>query len=383
MSSTSSQTSTPKSGSTRSAWRGLWRMLPSTLPVSLSHEIQLLNTCHLNAGRRAILSRRWSDRADFPAVSDHGFVKLDMLGLKGLTKQAVALRLIKERHDIEIDLDDLGIQTDPRNVDPEVMEIFRKGLTLGVWQFGGRGITNLVKSIKPDWCGDLTAANALYRPGPMGMGTTWEYADLKKMPAEELDIWHEKVQDVLLETYGIIAYQEQVMEVCQRLGGFTGGQADDMRKAMGKLYRLKGTAAQQYMEQFKSTWDQGITDNGIEKRLGEEIWKKILSFGGYGFNKSHSGSYVVQAYQDAFLKAYYPHEFYCALLHWPPSAAEKNSEEKSRFRQAVFREAEVMGVSVEPPDINTSDVDFTLDGDVLRFGLRSITDVGAVGAATS
>jgi DNA polymerase-3 subunit alpha len=329
----------------------------------------------LERGKKGDHVTSWSDRADFPAVSDHGLVKLDILGIKGLTKQADALDLIEERHGERPHLNALGVMTDPTDVDPEVIKIFSEGLTLGVWQFASRGITNLLKQIKPDWAGDLCAANALYRPGPMGRGSTWEYADLKVMPDEELDYWHPAVRDVLLETYGIIAYQEQVMNVCKILGGFTGGQADSMRKAMGKLYRLKGDAAQQFMSQFKATWDAGCESNQVDRELSEEIWNKILSFGGYGFNKSHSASYAVQAYQDAWLKTYFPHEFYCALLMNPPSSVE-SAKGKTKFMQAVFRESEVFGVKISPPDINTSGRRFTLDGDKLRYGLRAIKDVG-------
>lgn len=330
----------------------------------------------LERGKKGDLVTSWSDRADFPAVSDHGLVKLDALGTKGLTKQAFACQLIKERHDVEIDLDSLGVLQDPSDVDPKVMEIFQKGLTLGIWQFHGWGITNLIKQVKPDWGGDLAAANALYRPGPMGSGVTWEYADLKKMPDEEIVYWDESVHPVLKETYGIIAYQEQVMEICKQLGGFTGGQADDMRKAMGKLYRLPGSEAKRYMAKFKDQWDRGTKQAGISIEVAEEIWVKILSFGGYGFNKSHSAAYAIQAYQDAYLKAYYPHEFYCALLRFPPSTTQKSAEEKGKFIRAAFREAEALGVDVAPPNINTSERFFALDGDTLRFGLESIKNVG-------
>jgi DNA polymerase-3 subunit alpha len=334
----------------------------------------------LERGKKGDHVTSWSDRADFPAVSDYGLLKLDMLGIKGLTKQAVALDLIAKRHNRVINLMNLPIHRDPHDVDPEVMKIFQAGFTLGIWQFGSRGITNLLKSIKPDWGGDLTAANALYRPGPMGEGSTWEYADLKQMPSDEIVYWDDLVKPVLEETYGIVAYQEQVMEICKTIGGFSGGQADDMRKAMGKLYRLPGSEAKRFMNQFKNLWDSGIAEHGLDERVGESIWERILSFGGYGFNKSHAATYSVQAYEDAWLKYYFPHEFYCALLWYPPSTTQKNSAAKARFMQAVYREADHLGVKIAPPDINTSDKNFTLDGDVLRYGLQSVKDLGPAAA---
>jgi DNA polymerase-3 subunit alpha len=215
----------------------------------------------------------------------------------------------------------------------------------------------------------------------MGTGATWDYADLKKGDPDDIDYWDESIRFALAETFGIIAYQEQVMTICMELGGFTGGQADDMRKAMGKLYRLPGSQARKFMSGFKSQWDKGTKERGIKPAVAEDIWKKILAFGGYGFNKSHSACYALQAYQDAHLKAYYPHEFYCALLHYPPSTTQKNAEEKSQFIRALIREASVFDVEVAPPDINRSARYFALDNqDRLRFGLGSINDVGLVAA---
>lgn len=329
----------------------------------------------------------WADRADFPAVSDHGFVKYDFLGVKGLDKQQVAVELIMKRHGLPVEEADpayLEIRRDPYAVDENVLDIFRRGLTLGIWQFSSRGITDLVRSIKPDWLGDLSAANALYRPGPMGSGMTWEYAERKKMDPEDVPYFHDSVIGQLSATYGLMAYQENVMEICKALGNFTGGQADSMRKAMGKLYRLPGAQAQEYMEGFKATWDEGTEANGIDRLASQEIWNSILSFGGYGFNLSHSASYAVQAYEDAWLKCYYPAEYYLGLLTWPPSVTQKNSQTKSEFIRQLAREATVLGVELAGPDLNESDKFFTVvpeyhddnEGDKIRYGLQSIKEVG-------
>lgn len=328
----------------------------------------------LERGKKGDLVTSWSDAADFPVVSDHGFVKIDALGIKGLEKHDYACKLIKRRTGEEVDLYALPALYDPHDVDEEVMEGFRKGYTIGVFQFGGRGITNLLRDIQPDSILDLTAANALYRPGPMKGGVTWDYADRKNAEGG-YDIWHESVEPVLSETYGLVAYQEQVMEIAKRVGGFTSAEADDLRKAMGKLYRIKGgTAARDFMAQYEAKWFEGAERNGIDKKTADEIWHKILQFGSYGFNKSHSASYALQAYQDMYLKMKYPLEFYAAFL---------THEEDEDKRMIAIREARTRGIEILPPSVQTSGIGWTVDEEVngLRVGLVAIKDVGDVGAA--
>lgn len=341
----------------------------------------------LERSKKGGIITSWADRADFPAVSDHGFVKYDFLGVKGLDKQEVAVKLIMERRGLsreEADPAFLPIRWDPYATDPEVLDIFRKGLTLGIWQFGSRGITDLVRSVKPDWIGDLSAANALYRPGPMGSGMTWEYAERKKMEPEDVPFLHDLVKPQLEDTFGLMAYQENVMEICKVLGNFTGGQADSMRKAMGKLYRLPGSQAKEFMQGFKETWDAGTKANGISPTASQEIWANIISFGGYGFNLSHSASYAIQAYEDAWMKRYFPAEFYIGLLAYPPSVTQKNSQTKAEFIRQLAREASVLGVELAGPDILESEKYFSItpkmpdpdQPDKIRYGLQSILQVG-------
>jgi DNA polymerase-3 subunit alpha len=326
----------------------------------------------LERGKKGDLVTSWSDAADFPVVSDYGFVKLDALGIKGLTKHAYACKLIAKRHDQVIDLNSLGPLRNPYDVDDEVLEGFQKGYTIGVFQFGGRGITGLLKEISPDVSFDLAAANALYRPGPMKGGVTWDYAKRKHDPSLRT-YWHPTVEPVLNETYGIIAYQEQVMEIAKQLGGFSGAQADDLRKAMGKLYRIKGgTAAKDFMRRFEEQWFAGTKERGIDKKTADEIWHKMLEFGHYGFNKSHSASYALQAYQDMFLKMKYPLEFYAAFLTY---------EEDDDKKLIAIREARSRGIKILPPNVNTSGTGWTVDDDALRVGLVSIKGVGDKGAA--
>lgn len=330
----------------------------------------------LERGKKGDLVTSWSDAADFPVVSDYGFVKLDALGIKGLQRHAIACELIYQRTGDEIDLNELPVLRDPALADQEVMEGFRQGYTIGIFQFGGRGITGLLKSIKPDSVLDVTAANALYRPGPMGGGVTWDYAKRKHDP-ELVEYWHDSVAPILKETYGLVAYQEQVMEISKQLGNFTGGEADDLRKAMGKLYRIKGgKAAKEYMARFEGKWFTNAPKL-VGKEIADIIWKKMLEFGHYGFNKSHSASYALQAYQDMWLKIHYPAEFYAAILTLPSGSTPK---EKQQFISSVIREARSRGVQMLPPDVNISGKDWTVHDGKLRYGLTGIKGIGTVAA---
>lgn len=328
----------------------------------------------LERGKKGDLVTSWSDAADFPVVSDYGFVKLDALGIKGLTKHDYACRLIEKRTGERLDLNSLEVLYDPEAVDQEVMEGFRKGYTIGVFQFGGRGITSLLKEIQPDSILDITAANALYRPGPMKGGVHQQYAKRKHDPSL-VSYWHDLVEPVLSETYGIVAYQEQVMEISKQIGGFSAAEADDLRKAMGKLYRIKGgSAAKEFMGQFEEKWFAGAESKGLTKKVADEIWHKILEFGHYGFNKSHSASYALQAYQDMFLKMKYPLEFYAAFLTY---------EDDDDKKKIAIREARARGIKILPPDVNTSGVGWTVDHEeqALRFGLLAINGIGEVGSS--
>jgi DNA polymerase-3 subunit alpha len=335
-------------------------------PLPVSHYMAL------ERGKKGDLVTSWSDSADFQAVSDHGFVKIDCLGIKGLTKHDYACKLIEKRHGVKVDLNKLGPLRNPHDVEDNVMEGFRRGYTIGVFQFGGRGITGLLKEIQPDRAFDLAAANALYRPGPMKGGVTWDYAK-RKHDADLIDYWHPLVEPILEETYGLVSYQEQVMEISKQVGGFSGAEADDLRKAMGKLYRIKGgTAAKDFMSKYEEKWFAGCVERGVKKNLADEIWHKILEFGHYGFNKSHSASYALQAYQDMWLKMNYALEFYAAFLTY---------EDDAEKAMIAIREARSRGIKILPPDINTSGIGWTVDGDSLRFGLMAINGVGEKGAA--
>jgi DNA polymerase-3 subunit alpha len=305
----------------------------------------------------------WSDRADAPIISEHGLLKIDVLSLDGLTKQSESLKMIKEEYGVELDLDDLPVARDPEAVDEKTMDIFRSGQTLGVAQFGTRGLRRFLKQIKPDSFSDLVAANALYRPGPLEGGDAYKYGDIKngKRPPE---YWHESVKPFLEETYSIMAYQEQLMQIAQALGGFSAAEADDMRKATSKLYRMGKIEAQKFMAGYKERWDEGCKSNGLSQQEADYVWERMIAFASYSFNKAHAGSYSLMAYQDAYLKAHYPLCYYAAQLTY-----DKDVEE-------IVREARARKIDILGPDINESKTEFTIANDTLRYGLRGVKYVG-------
>jgi len=332
----------------------------------------------LERGKKGDLVTSWSDAADFPVISDYGFPKYDFLGLTELDKQGYACDLIEQNGGEAPDLDNLPVMIDPNAVDPLVMEGFSKGYTVGVFQFGSRGITSLIRDIEPDSIFDLTAANALYRPGPMKGGVTWDYATLKHNQSE-VEYWHEIVMPYLEQTYGLIAYQEQVMQISQAIGGFSGGQADDLRKAMGKLYRIKGgTAARDFMRQFEEQWFEGAKERGVPRKTADEIWHKILQFGSYGFNKSHSACYALEAYKGMYLKMHHPAAFYAAILTYPSG---RDTKEKEDFKKRAIAEARARGIKILPPCVNRSNAGWAISKGNLRMGLLAIKGVGDVAAA--
>jgi DNA polymerase-3 subunit alpha len=314
----------------------------------------------------------WSDTASLPVVSDNGWMKVDFLGIAGLTKHEYACTLIAERHGSAPDLNALDALRDPYAVDSKVMEAFQTGRTIGVFQCGSPGMTHLLRQIKPTSIVDLSAANALYRPGPMHGGSTWEYARLKHS-GQRPDYPIPDAAQILDETYGLIVFQEQVMRLAQRIGGLSGGDADMLRKAMGKLYRLPGDQAQQFMARWYEPFMAYGLRRGHAREALEEIWRLMVAFGSYGFNKSHSQSYALQAYQDMWLKTFYPLEFYAALLSYPSGS---KPEDKQQFIDKVVREARYSGFELQPPDINRSGIGYRILDDKLTLGLTTITGVG-------
>jgi DNA polymerase-3 subunit alpha len=316
----------------------------------------------------------WADRADFPIMADYGFLKYDILGVRSLSKHQVAMEYVERYYDEQFEPNELPALRDPKAVDQAVIDIFVNGLMWEVFQFGGRGITQLLRHIKPDNATDISVANALYRPGPIKIA--FEYGDRKngKVP---VTYWHDALEPILGETLGLMCFQEQMMEVVKVLGNFTGGQADAMRKAVSKLYRLPGDKAQQFMAQFKEQWMAGCYANGLREEDGENIWTiRMLPLGNYLFNRSHSSSYGLQAYQDGWFKVHYPLAFYAAALTLG-NRKQMKKDERREWLKSGLREARIFDIEGVPPDVNRSDIGWAIDQGRLRYGLVSVSEIGS------
>ena len=282
-----------------------------------------------------------------------GLLKMDFLGLKTLTVISDALRLIKESRGIELDGDALPLD------DTRTYQLLTEARTFGVFQLESAGMRDALKRLKPERIEDIIAMVALYRPGPMDLIEDFVNRKHGRSP---IAYEHPLMEPVLQETYGIMVYQEQVMRLAADLAGFSLGEADTLRKAMGKKDReLMATQREKFVTGGKA--------NKIDGRKAERIWDLIEKFAGYGFNKSHAACYGVVAYQTAYLKANHPTEFMAALLT-------SEMERTDKIVQYV-EETRAMGLRVEPPDVNVSRADFTVAGEAIHFGLAAIKNVGA------
>jgi DNA polymerase-3 subunit alpha len=310
----------------------------------------------------------WSETPRLSIVDDFGFCKWDFLSITGMTQQDRIVTMIAQRTGVEIDLDQLPVCMDPYDVEGDVMEVFKRGLTLGVWQFESAPITAFLKRARPQNIVDLSAVNALFRPGPMGSGGHNRY--VKRKNGEESYELPEILQPVLSDTYSALCFQEQIMETFQVLCGYSAAQADDIRKEIDKLNRGK---SDQGRIRLAARYEEFILK--ASEKIGEEsakaMWTEILPYTGYSFNRPHSAGYSVQAYQDAWLKVHYPFEFYAVLL----------TLEYEKAPRAI-REARHFGVSIQNPDINRSDVGFTIDFDAkaIRYGLIGVDGIGLTAA---
>ena len=282
-----------------------------------------------------------------------GLLKMDFLGLKTLTVITDALRLIQESRGVALDADALPLD------DGKTYQLLTDARTFGVFQLESAGMRDALKRLKPQRIEDIIAMVALYRPGPMDL--IEDFVNRKHGRAA-ISYEHPLMESHLQETYGIMIYQEQVMKLAADLAGFSLGEADTLRKAMGKKDR-------ELMAQQREKFVSGCKANKIDVRKAERIWDLIEKFAGYGFNKSHAACYGVVAYQTAYLKANYPTEFMAALLT-------SEMEKTDKIVQYV-EETRTMGLRVEPPDVNVSRAQFTVAGDAIHFGLAAIKNVGA------
>ncbi|MCG3167711.1 MAG: DNA polymerase III subunit alpha [Bacteroidia bacterium] len=315
--------------------------LTEIIPVATSKETELLIT-----------------QFEGKVIEDSGVIKMDFLGLKTLTILRDALIMIKQNHGVDIDLDTIPLD------DKKTFELYQRGETNGTFQFESPGMQKHLKDLKPDKFEDLIAMNALYRPGPI------EYIPnfiARKNGKEKVSYDLPEMEEFLQETYGITVYQEQVMLLSQKLAGFTKGDADVLRKAMGK--KDKAT-----LDKMKSKFIEGVKKNSLDETVCEKVWKDWEAFAQYAFNKSHSTCYAFVAFQTAYLKAHYPAEYMASVL----------THNLSNIDKVTFfmEESKRMGIPVLGPDINESEYRFAVNkSGQIRFGLGAVKGVGEAAVA--
>jgi DNA polymerase-3 subunit alpha len=292
---------------------------------------------------------------DMGAIEKLGLLKMDFLGLTTLTILDDALKLIAQTRGEKISLPEIAL-----NDELTYEKVFHSGLTSGVFQFESHGMRDVLRRYKPNSIEDLTALNALYRPGPIQGGMIDDFID-RKHGRKKIEYELPELKEILEETLGVIVYQEQVMQIANRLAGYSLGEADLLRRAMGKK---KAEEMAQQRERFVS----GAAQRNFPARKIEKIFDLMAQFAGYGFNKSHSAAYALLAYHTAYLKTHYPVEFMAALL----TSVTGSTDDVVKY----INECREMGIPVEPPDINVSDANFTPHGEAIRFGLAAVKNVG-------
>ena len=291
----------------------------------------------------------------FPMLTleELGLLKMDFLGLRTLTIADEAVRLIREGRQEDIDLDTLNLD------DEKTYALLSRGETAGVFQLESSGMRSALRDLKPNKFEDIIAVVALYRPGPMEQIPAFIRS---KHDEEQVRYLHPDLKPILKETYGIMVYQEQIMEVASKMAGFTLGQADILRRAIGKK-KLEILNKQQEL------FVQGCLKKGYKEKLAQDLYELILKFASYGFNKSHAAAYAMIAYHTAYLKANYPVEFMAAMLTGVMSSSDKVA--------LYIYDCKKMGIQVLPPDINESRTNFTVVGEErIRFGLAAVKNVG-------
>src|SRR6476659_8681693 len=292
---------------------------------------------------------------DMVAIEKMGLLKMDFLGLTTLTILTDALKLIEQKRGTPLTLEEI-----PLHDQETYREVFHKGLTSGVFQFESHGMRDVLRKYQPNSIEDLTALNALYRPGPIQGGMIDDFID-RKHGRKKIEYELPELKEVLEETLGVIVYQEQVMQIANKLAGYSLGEADLLRRAMGKK---KAEEMAQQRERFV----EGAAQRNYPPKKIEKIFDLMAQFAGYGFNKSHSAAYALLAYHTAYLKTRYPVEFMAALL----TSVTGSTDDVVKY----INECREMGIPVEAPDINVSDANFTPHGSAIRFGLAAVKNVG-------
>ncbi len=287
-------------------------------------------------------------------IDDVGLLKMDFLGLRNLTIIQSAVDMVKERTGVELDMNHLDL------FDTEVYETLARGETNGVFQLESTGMKQLVKAMHCSTFEDISALVALYRPGPIEAKYTDTFVN-RKLGREEITYEHPLLEPILKDTYGTMVYQEQIMKIVQVLANYTMGEADSLRKAMGKKNM-------EIMEKNRPIFIERSVKNGVDEAKANGLYDNMTKFAQYCFNRAHTVCYAYVAYETAFLKVHYPVEYFSALL-----SSVRNDQEKT---QAYIAECQKLGIKVLPPDMNYSRADFYPDGDNIRFGLASIKNVG-------
>ncbi len=283
-----------------------------------------------------------------------GLLKMDFLALTTLTVIDQTLQQIREQTDVDLDLSQIELG------DRETLELFCDGRTSGIFQFESGGMRDILRRLQPDKFEDLIALNALYRPGPIQGGMIDDFIN-RRHGKVQIEYVVPQLEEILQETYGVIVYQEQVMQIASLLGGFSLGEADLLRRAMGKKKKT-------VMEKQRKRFLVGAKERGVAAGKAERIFELMAQFAGYGFNKSHSTAYAILAYQTAYLKAHFPVQFMAAML-----TSEMGTTDKV---VRYLSECKEMGITVRPPDVNESDIHFRASEDQIVFGLAAIKNVG-------
>ncbi len=294
---------------------------------------------------------------DMNACDAIGLLKMDFLGLRTLTVIQDTLAFLR-RKGLEIDIDKIPFD------DSAVYDLMSRGATVGVFQFESTGMVEYLKKLQPSNLEDLIAMNALYRPGPLGSGMVELFID-RKHGIKEITYEHPSLEPILKSTYGVMVYQEQVMQIASAMGGCSLGEADLLRRAMGKK-------KQDVMDRQRHRFVQGAVERNVPVEVAEQVFDKMAHFAGYGFNRSHSAGYALVAYQTAYLKTYYPVEFMAASL-----SSELNDTDRL---VVLLGECRRMGIPVLPPDVNESQEGFSVEKGAIRFGLGAIKGLGHAAA---